>query len=173
MGFTSALFVTVTAGLILLVGCGGDLARTVTPLPTSAQGSVASPGPAATNTTLPSTVPASTLTTPVATSAPPTSQPAPSQTPTPALAASPAEPQTLTAEALARFAAYVEENRELYQVPGAAVVVVQGGEVVFAQGFGEKKAGGADPVTTKPILALRITFIAAIIGTNRPVNISP
>ena len=61
--------------------------------------------------------------------------------------ASAPEQQPLTAELLAEFATYVEETRESFNVPGMAVVVVQGGEVAFAQGFGVKKAGGNDPVT--------------------------
>ena len=142
MAFPSALIVLVTVGIVLLVGCGGD-ATSTRPLPT--------PVPAATSTSIPSTmaatVPAATPTTPLATSALSTSQPAPSQTPTPEL-------QPLTAETLDLLAAYVEENRELYKVPGTAVVVVQGGEVVFAQGFGVKEAGGDDPVTPDTVFSI-------------------
>ena len=57
-------------------------------------------------------------------------------------------------EALAEFGAYIEKNRELYNVPGVAVLVVQGNEVVFAQGFGVKEAGGADPVTPDTIFSI-------------------
>jgi CubicO group peptidase (beta-lactamase class C family) len=64
------------------------------------------------------------------------------------------EVQPLTDEALAELGAYIEENRELYNVPGAAVVVVQGGEVVYAQGFGVKEIGGDDPVTPDTIFSI-------------------
>ena len=49
------------------------------------------------------------------------------------------EQQPLTDEALAPFALYIEEKRESFNVPGMAAVVVQGGEVAFAQGFGVGK----------------------------------
>ena len=62
--------------------------------------------------------------------------------------------EPLTDEGLAEFATYIEENRELYRVPGTAVVVVQGGEVVFAQGFGVKEAGGTDPVTPDTLFTI-------------------
>ncbi len=68
--------------------------------------------------------------------------------------ASAPELQPLTAEALAEFAAYIEETRESFNVPGMAVVVVQGGEVVFAQGFGVKEARGADPVTPDTVFSI-------------------
>jgi len=142
MVFTSALFVLVTAVTILLVGCG-DGATITPPLPTLIPAATATP----ISSTLEATVLAPTATTALAASALPTLQPPLSQTPT-------LELQPLSAEALDRFAAYVEENRELYKVPGTAVVVVQGGEVVFAQGFGVKEAGGADPVTPDTVFSI-------------------
>ena len=152
MVFTSALFVLVTAGLIMLVGCGGDAASIATPLP--------KPIPAATATPISTTVPASTTATPLATSAPPTSQPA---TPTPEL-------QPLTPEALAEFAAYIEATREFYHIPGAAVVIVQGGEIVYAEGFGVREIGGDDLVTPETIFsigslnkALTSTMLASLV----------
>ena len=84
----------------------------------------------------------------------PTSRPA---TPTPVPAASTPELQPLTAEALARFAAYAEEKRESFNVPGMVVVVVQGGEVVFARGFGVREAGGNDPVTPDTMFSIGST----------------
>jgi len=86
--------------------------------------------------------------------APPSSQRA---TPTPVPAASTPELLPLTAEALARFAAYVEETRESFHVPGMAVVVVQGGEVAFAQGFGVKEVGGNEPVTPDTLFSIGST----------------
>ena len=68
-------------------------------------------------------------------------------TSTPVPAASTPEQQPLTAETLARFAAYTEETRESFHVPGLPVVLVQGGELEFAQGFGVLEAGGNDPVS--------------------------
>jgi CubicO group peptidase (beta-lactamase class C family) len=57
-------------------------------------------------------------------------------------------------EWFAEFGAYIEKNREMYNVPGVAVVVVQGDEVVYAQGFGVKEAGGTDPVTPDTLFSV-------------------
>jgi len=58
----------------------------------------------------------------------------------------------------------VEGAIERWNIPGAAVAVVNDGEIVFAEGFGVKEVGGNDPVTpdtlfsigstTKPITAI-------------------
>lgn len=64
-----------------------------------------------------------------------------------------AAPLTLN-ESLAEFRAYIEKNRVMYNVPGVAVVVVQGNEVVFAEGFGVKEAGGTDPVTPDTVFSV-------------------
>jgi len=62
--------------------------------------------------------------------------------------------EPLTDELLAEFGAYIEESRELYHIPGVAVVVVQGGEVVYAKGFGVKEIGGDDPVTPDTVFSI-------------------
>ena len=80
---------------------------------------------------------------------PPTEAPAPTAEEPAALASLP-----LSDELLAEFGAYIEETRELYHVPGAVVVVVQGGEVVYAEGFGVKEIGGDDPVTPDTIFSI-------------------
>lgn len=56
-------------------------------------------------------------------------------------------PLPLTGERRAAFEAYVADALHRFGPPGAAVAVVQGGAVVYAQGFGVKKIGGGDPVT--------------------------
>lgn len=48
---------------------------------------------------------------------------------------------------LSTFDAYVAALLPRLSVPGASVAVVQNGKVVFAQGYGVKTLGGADPVT--------------------------
>ena len=111
--------------LLVLAACGADAAAT--------------PGPTPTDVPPATLVPTSTPE-PVA-----TSTPLPASTSVPA--ASSPELRPLTAEALDRFAANIEEIRQSFNVPGMAVVVVQGGEVAFAQGFGVKVADGEDPVT--------------------------
>jgi hypothetical protein len=45
------------------------------------------------------------------------------------------EPLPLTEEMLADFESYIEEVRERFNVPGAAVAVVQGDEIVYTNGF--------------------------------------
>lgn len=50
------------------------------------------------------------------------------------------------------LAAFVEETMALCPVPGASVAVVQGGDVVFLQGFGVREIGGAEPVTPETLL---------------------
>ncbi len=120
--------------MLVLAACGGGATPTPVPTPTAFLP--------------PSPMPATTATTAANTSTPklPTALPAS----TPVL-------RPLTDEALAKFAAYVEENRERYNVPGAAVVVVQGGEVAFAHGFGVKEAGGTDPVTPETMFSIGST----------------
>lgn len=58
---------------------------------------------------------------------------------------------------LADFEAYVEQMRELLNVPGVAVAIVQGGEIVYAEGFGVKEIGGDDPVTADTVFSIGST----------------
>ena len=101
-----------------------------------------------------STVPAPAISTPIATFSPFTS---PSASSTPGAIASTPDQQPLTAEALAQFAAYIEDTRGSFNVPGMAVVVVQGGDVAFAQGFGVREAGGEDPITPDTMFSIGST----------------
>lgn len=57
------------------------------------------------------------------------------------------EPLPLTEEMLADFERYIEEVRERFNVPGAAVAVVQGDEIVYANGFGVRDFESGRPVT--------------------------
>ena len=63
-------------------------------------------------------------------------------------------PLPLTGERRAAFEAYVAAAMERQGVPGASVAVVQGGEVVYAQGFGVKELGGTAPVTADTLLMI-------------------
>jgi len=49
--------------------------------------------------------------------------------------------RTLDAKALGELAAFVENGRKELGVPGVSVGIVQGGKVVFADGFGERALG--------------------------------
>ncbi|MFC2077773.1 serine hydrolase domain-containing protein [Candidatus Bipolaricaulota bacterium] len=63
----------------------------------------------------------------------------------------------LTPELLADFEAYVEQMRGILNVPGAAVAIVQGGEIVYAEGFGVKEAGRDAPVTADTVFSIGST----------------
>ena len=73
-------------------------------------------------------------------------------------------PQQMSSSLLNALHARVEEAREKLEVPGVAMVVIQGGQVVFAEGFGVRALNSADPVTpstrfmigssTKPMTSL-------------------
>ena len=52
----------------------------------------------------------------------------------------------LTAERLAELRRFVETGRAALKVPGVAVGIVQGGKVVFAEGFGVRELGDPKPV---------------------------
>jgi CubicO group peptidase (beta-lactamase class C family) len=63
-------------------------------------------------------------------------------------------PLPLTGARLAAFEAYVAAKLAEAAVPGAAVAVVQGGEVVFLQGFGVRELGRPEPVTADTLLRI-------------------
>ena len=63
-------------------------------------------------------------------------------------------PLPLTGERLATFEAYVTAKLAEAGVPGAAVAVVQGGEVVFLQGFGVREIGQPEPVAADTLLRI-------------------
>ena len=63
-------------------------------------------------------------------------------------------PLPLTGERRAAFEAYVAEALVRFDVPGAAVGVVQDGEVVSLNGFGVRAAGGTEPVTPDTMMMI-------------------
>jgi CubicO group peptidase (beta-lactamase class C family) len=56
-------------------------------------------------------------------------------------------PLPLTGERRAAFEAYGAEAMVRFGVPGASIAVVQGGEVVYLNGFGVEEYGSTRPVT--------------------------
>lgn len=60
----------------------------------------------------------------------------------------------ITPKLLADFETYVKQNREALNVPGAAVAIVQGGEIVYAEGFGVKEVGSHEPVTADTVFSI-------------------
>jgi CubicO group peptidase (beta-lactamase class C family) len=63
-------------------------------------------------------------------------------------------PLPLTGDRQAAFEAYVTEMLATTEIPGAAVAVVQNGEVVYQQGFGVRELGGSDPVTPETLMMI-------------------
>ena len=63
--------------------------------------------------------------------------------------------------------AEIEQMIGDWGIPGAAVVVIQDDEITFAEGFGVRELGGADPVDEHTIFAVGSTskaFTAAAIA---------
>ena len=55
---------------------------------------------------------------------------------------------------LAQFRADIKKTLKEHQVPGAAVAVIQNGELVFKETFGVKKRGSTDPINQHTIFKL-------------------
>ncbi len=65
-----------------------------------------------------------------------------------------ATPLPLTGDLLATFESYIATTLATLEVPGIAVGVVQGDEVVFLQGFGVREKGRPEPVTADTLLRI-------------------
>jgi CubicO group peptidase (beta-lactamase class C family) len=63
-------------------------------------------------------------------------------------------PLPLVGERLAEFESHAASTFADYGVPGASIAVVQGGEVVFLQGFGVRELGKTEPVTPDTLLRI-------------------
>src|SRR5262245_54612719 len=50
--------------------------------------------------------------------------------------------------------AIVQESLKAWQVPGAAVAIVRGDEVVYLKGFGVRELGKPDPVNAETVFAI-------------------
>ncbi len=88
----------------------------------------------------------------------PAPRPSMAQVATPAADAFPdlsgVAPLPLTGARLATFESYIAAKLAEVGVPGAAVAVVQGGEVAFLQGFGVRELGQPAPVTAETLLRI-------------------
>ena len=51
------------------------------------------------------------------------------------------------AEVIGELEAFIEESRMAFGIPGAAIAIVQDGEVVYSEGFGMREAGSSEPIT--------------------------
>ncbi|OGP74443.1 MAG: hypothetical protein A2Y80_01605, partial [Deltaproteobacteria bacterium RBG_13_58_19] len=68
-------------------------------------------------------------------------------------------------EILADFAQYAEQGRQAWEVPGMAIAIVQGDQIIFAKGFGVRKVGTKEAVEEHTIFQIGSTskaFTAAL-----------
>ena len=63
-------------------------------------------------------------------------------------------PLSLTGDRRAQFEAYVAGALVRYGVPGASIAVVQGGDVVYLNGFGVTEFGSTQPVTPDTMMMI-------------------
>src|SRR5215217_5606995 len=63
-------------------------------------------------------------------------------------------PMPLSGDRQAEFETYIADMLALTELPGAAVAVVQNGEVVYQQGFGVRELGGPEPVTPETLMMI-------------------
>ncbi|MBI5959998.1 MAG: beta-lactamase family protein, partial [Chloroflexi bacterium] len=52
-----------------------------------------------------------------------------------------------SADLLTQFEALIQSEMAYYHIPGAAVAVIQDGEVIYSQGFGSRNVATGDPFT--------------------------
>lgn len=69
----------------------------------------------------------------------------------------PPEAGPLTPELLAEFETFIETSRQRFRIPGAAVVMVHGDQIIFAKGFGVRELGQPDPVTPETVFPVAST----------------
>ena len=83
-------------------------------------------------------------------------------------ATQPAAPDAQQRKAiLADLDAYARKGMKDWKVPGMAVAIVQGDEIVYAQAFGLKQVGTSDPVNTHTVFQIGSTtkaFSAALVA---------
>lgn len=63
-------------------------------------------------------------------------------------------PATLTPELLGELEDYISEALEQAHIPGAAVAIVQDGQVAYLKGFGVRELGKDDPVTPDTLMMI-------------------
>lgn len=69
---------------------------------------------------------------------------------------------------VAELRAFTEAQMEAFGIPGAAIAIVQGDEVVHAEGFGTTQAGGNEPVTPQTHMMIGSTgktMTSMLVGT--------
>lgn len=67
------------------------------------------------------------------------------------------EPITLDENSLAELDAFIEEWLPKFEIPGAAVAIVQNGEVIHLKGYGVRELGSPDPITPDTLMMIGST----------------
>lgn len=67
------------------------------------------------------------------------------------------EPLTLSDELIAGLEAYITEQMAALETPGLAIAITQGGEVVYASGFGVRDLESGEPVTAETLMMVGST----------------
>ncbi|MHB8119521.1 MAG: serine hydrolase [Methanothrix sp.] len=58
---------------------------------------------------------------------------------------------------IGKFDVYAEKARQEWGVPGMAIAIVKGNDVLLSKGYGVKTAGSSDPVTTETVFQIAST----------------
>jgi CubicO group peptidase (beta-lactamase class C family) len=77
-------------------------------------------------------------------------------------------PLPLDGDRLRTFEAFVADTLAAFGVPGASVVVVHGGRIVYAHGFGVTEQGGSQPITPDTLMmvgSVTKSFTTLLMGT--------
>ncbi len=84
------------------------------------------------------------------------------------------EPQAFNDEQLAELEAYIAAMLEKTSIPGAAVAMVQDGQVIYQNGFGVRALGQPEPVTPETLMmigsvtkSMTATMAAALVDEGR------
>ncbi|MFB6373727.1 MAG: serine hydrolase domain-containing protein, partial [Bradymonadaceae bacterium] len=62
------------------------------------------------------------------------------------------QPQKLGAEQFRTLATFIRDGMDQFGIPGAAVGIVQNGEVAWTRGFGVRKKGGSKEVEAETLM---------------------
>ena len=78
------------------------------------------------------------------------------------------EPAISVSSRAADIAAYAEQVRQQWKIPGMSLAVIHGDSTVLVQGFGVKEKGGDDPVTPSTLFhigSMTKAFTATVIAS--------
>ena len=81
--------------------------------------------------------------------------------------AAPVEAQRAGKDRLEELAAYVEQMRQDWKVPGLALAIVKDDSIIFSRGFGVRELGKPDPVDEHTVFAIASctkAFTATLVG---------